>query len=92
MAEEQLTMRRTRFVCVSDTHNAGPNGAFKLPKGDVLIHAGDLTNQGSYSELKKTVDWIEAADFEAKIVIAGVCADSKNRSPHVYIETWPTSN
>ena len=65
-------MRKTRFVCVSDTHNASPlNGAFKLPKGDVLVHAGDLTNQGSLSELRKTLDWIENADFEVKIVIAG---------------------
>ncbi|KAL3425193.1 calcineurin-like phosphoesterase [Phlyctema vagabunda] len=63
--------RRTRFVLLSDTHNATPNGAFKLPKGDVLIHAGDLTNQGSYKELKKTVEWIEKAEFEIKILIAG---------------------
>jgi predicted phosphodiesterase len=56
---------------VSDTHNATPNGSFKLPKGDVLIHAGDMTNQGTLSELKKTIKWIEEADFEAKIVIAG---------------------
>jgi predicted phosphodiesterase len=65
-------MRKTRFVCISDTHNASPSGAFKLPKGDVLIHAGDLTNQGSYSELQKTIKWMEEADFEAKIVIAGM--------------------
>jgi 3',5'-cyclic AMP phosphodiesterase CpdA len=52
---------------VSDTHNQTPS----LPKGDVLIHAGDLTNQGSMSELKKMVTWLEKADFEAKIVIAG---------------------
>jgi predicted phosphodiesterase len=65
------TTRKTRFVCVSDTHNATANGSFKLPKGDVLIHAGDLTNQGSFSELQKTVTWIEEADFEAKIVIGG---------------------
>ena len=63
---------KTRFVCVSDTHNASPaDGAFKLPDGDVLVHAGDLTNQGTYAEIRKTLDWIEAADFEAKIVIAG---------------------
>lgn len=63
---------KTRFVCVSDTHNASPaNGAFKLPGGDVLIHAGDLTNQGTLVEIRKTLDWIEAADYEAKIVIAG---------------------
>ncbi|KAH8665135.1 Metallo-dependent phosphatase-like protein [Tricladium varicosporioides] len=64
-------MRKTRFVCVSDTHNGSPHGAFKLPKGDVLIHAGDMTNQGSYTELQKTVRWIAEADFEVKIVIAG---------------------
>ncbi|KAK1998323.1 calcineurin-like phosphoesterase [Colletotrichum falcatum] len=63
----QPVLRRTRFVCVSDTHNT----PVKLPKGDVLIHAGDLTNQGSYSELSRAVQWLEKADFETKIVIAG---------------------
>ncbi|GKU11938.1 unnamed protein product, partial [Fusarium langsethiae] len=65
--------RRTRIVCISDTHNC----QVKLPKGDVLIHAGDLTNQGSHAEaeadlfqLAKTVAWLEKQDFEAKIVIA----------------------
>jgi predicted phosphodiesterase len=71
MADSPLVMRKTRFVSVSDTHNATPNGSFTLPKGDVLIHAGDMTNQGTLSELKKTIKWIEEADFEAKIVIAG---------------------
>ncbi|PKS11681.1 hypothetical protein jhhlp_001833 [Lomentospora prolificans] len=64
---ETRTMRRTRFICISDTHNAN----VALPKGDVLIHAGDLTNRGSYSELSKTIQWLEKADFECKIVIAG---------------------
>ncbi|TGO47652.1 hypothetical protein BOTNAR_0513g00060 [Botryotinia narcissicola] len=63
--------RKTRFVCVSDTHNGVANGSFKLPPGDVLIHAGDLTNQGNYAELEKSIKWIEDADFEAKIIIAG---------------------
>lgn len=65
-------LRKTRFVCLSDTHNACPaDGSFKLPKGDVLIHAGDLTKQGTFSELKKTLEWIEKADYEVKIVVAG---------------------
>ncbi|KAI5468022.1 Metallo-dependent phosphatase-like protein [Mariannaea sp. PMI_226] len=65
--EKMPMRRRTRIVCISDTHNC----TVKLPKGDVLIHAGDLTNQGSYSELSRSVKWLEEADFEAKIVIAG---------------------
>lgn len=72
MINFQRATRKTRFVVISDTHNATPNGAFKLPRGDVLIHAGDLTNQGSYFELARTIKWIEDADFEAKIVVAGM--------------------
>ena len=69
---EEMQSRIVRFVCVSDTHNASPDdGAFKLPKGDVLVHAGDLTKQGTFAELKKSLDWIEKAEFEVKIVIAG---------------------
>jgi len=64
-----MQTQKTRIICISDTHNQTP----KLPPGDVLIHAGDLTNQGSYSELRKTISWIESADFEAKIVVAGKC-------------------
>ena len=60
--------RRVRIVCISDSHNATP----KLPAGDVLIHAGDLTKAGTLAELRKTVAWLEAAPFEAKIVIAGL--------------------
>ncbi|KAL4787669.1 Ser/Thr protein phosphatase family protein [Aspergillus varians] len=67
-----MMRRKTRFVCVSDTHGYTPSEAgFRLPAGDVLIHAGDLTNQGSISELRKTMDWIAAADYEVKIVICG---------------------
>ncbi|CDM33338.1 hypothetical protein DTO013E5_9082 [Penicillium roqueforti] len=64
--------QKTRFVCVSDTHGYTPSEAgFKLPAGDVLIHAGDLTNNGSLKELRKTIDWISKADFEIKIIVGG---------------------
>ena len=78
------TLKKTRIVCVSDTHNANPNdGAFKLPKGDVLIHAGDLTRQGSLIELRKTFDWLEEADFEVKLVVAGT-PDTRALGTHVH--------
>ncbi|GIJ84317.1 hypothetical protein Asppvi_003157 [Aspergillus pseudoviridinutans] len=65
-----MRLRKTRFVCVSDTHGYTPSEAgFKLPAGDVLIHAGDLTNQGSLSELRKTIEWISKADYEVKIIV-----------------------
>lgn len=43
-----LRTRKTRIVCISDTHNC----QVKLPAGDVLIHAGDLTNKGSFQEVR----------------------------------------
>ncbi|OKL60308.1 hypothetical protein UA08_04136 [Talaromyces atroroseus] len=64
--------RKTRIVCVSDTHGYAPAEAgFALPRGDVLIHAGDLSNRGTKPELERTFKWIEEADYEVKIVIAG---------------------
>ncbi|ETI27641.1 hypothetical protein G647_00090 [Cladophialophora carrionii CBS 160.54] len=62
-----MTTRRTRIVCISDTHNQTP----KLPPGDVLIHAGDLSNQGTFSELQKTVAWIQQSKFKVKIIVCG---------------------
>jgi predicted phosphodiesterase len=67
-----MRLQKTRFVCVSDTHGYAPSEAgFKLPAGDVLIHAGDLTNQGSLCELRKTIEWISKADYEVKIIVCG---------------------
>ncbi|KAI5301125.1 hypothetical protein KEM56_001946 [Ascosphaera pollenicola] len=66
--------RRVRIVCISDTHDASPkHGSFKLPRGDILIHAGDLTNQGTYGELAEVVEWMaEAEGFQAKVIIAAL--------------------
>lgn len=66
-----IGLRKTRFVLVSDTHSTYP----KLPEGDVLIHAGDLTNQGSLSELRKTLEWIAKSDFKVKLIIAGMLSN-----------------
>lgn len=73
MATVVARKRKTRIVCVSDTHNNTP----KLPPGDVLIHAGDLTNQGSYDELERAVAWLEKTPFEVKIVVAGMDLSSR---------------
>lgn len=54
-------------VCVSDTHNSQP----QLPEGDVLIHAGDLTQSGSLRELQAAVSWLRAQPHPVKIVVAG---------------------
>lgn len=64
-------LEKIRIVCISDTHNKVPGEGYTLPEGDILIHAGDLTNQGSYSELKKAIDWLEKAEYPVKLVVPG---------------------
>uniref|UniRef100_A0A3B3TCN3 Metallophosphoesterase domain containing 1 n=1 Tax=Paramormyrops kingsleyae TaxID=1676925 RepID=A0A3B3TCN3_9TELE len=59
----------TRFVCVSDTHSR--TDGMQMPYGDVLVHAGDFTELGLPSEVKKFNDWLGTLPYEIKIVIAG---------------------
>ena len=54
-------------VCISDTHNRLP----ELPPGDLLIHAGDLSQSGTLSEIQATLDWLSRQPHRYKVVIAG---------------------
>ncbi|KAG8723382.1 hypothetical protein FRC09_003582 [Ceratobasidium sp. 395] len=56
-----------RIVCISDTHNAQP----PIPDGDILVHAGDLTNVGSASELRQVAKWLSSLPHPTKLVIGG---------------------
>lgn len=42
-----------------------------LPPGDVLVHAGDLTNKGTVAEIQDQIDWLASLPYEHKIVICG---------------------
>ncbi|KAL2024333.1 hypothetical protein VTK56DRAFT_8815 [Thermocarpiscus australiensis] len=56
-----------RVVCISDTHNTRP----VLPAGDVLIHAGDLTENGSFDEVQAGISWLSSQPHRYKILVAG---------------------
>jgi predicted phosphodiesterase len=60
---------RIRIVCTSDTHNEDPSE--HVPDGDVFIHAGDMTNHGTFEELEKAYQWIKNLPHKLKIVISG---------------------
>ncbi|KAL1868551.1 hypothetical protein VTK73DRAFT_3607 [Phialemonium thermophilum] len=55
------------IVCISDTHTTQP----VVPDGDLLLHAGDLTNSGSFEELQAQINWLKSLPHKHKIVIAG---------------------
>jgi Icc-related predicted phosphoesterase len=56
-----------RIVCISDTHNR----EISVPDGDLLIHAGDATMNGTPEEIREFNAWFSALPHEHKIFIAG---------------------
>lgn len=58
-----------RFVAISDTHCRHHN--LRLPKGDVLIHGGDISYKGTKEETKDFLQWFSEQNFTYKIFIAG---------------------
>jgi Icc-related predicted phosphoesterase len=46
-----------KIICISDTHGRHEYIP-TLPEGDLLIHAGDLTNVGGRGEVHDALDWL----------------------------------
>lgn len=58
-----------RLVLISDTHNL--HGQLNIPNGDVLIHAGDITEMGKLDDLRSFNEWLGKLPHQHKLVIAG---------------------
>ena len=58
-----------KYIAISDTH--GCHRQLNLPQGDVLLHAGDVCNQGNREEVADFLKWMSELDFEHKILIRG---------------------
>jgi Calcineurin-like phosphoesterase len=69
----------TRFMVISDTHNYQIEDAelahspFRepVPKCDVLLHCGDLTEVGGVPQYKRVLEVLKKVPAELKLVIAG---------------------
>src|SRR5579883_2042355 len=59
-----------RIVCLSDTH-CMHDMIKRVPDGDVLIHARDLTMEGSYSEIFDAFSWLSRLPHDRIIVTPG---------------------
>lgn len=57
------------LVAISDTH--GLHRSARIPDGDILIHAGDLTRHGDRGELAEFNEFLGALPHREKIVVAG---------------------
>ena len=84
-SQNPLKTVKTRFCLISDTHTQVPiplspspspistTSAYRspLPRCDVLLHAGDLTECGTAHEFETAFQTLADAPAELKIVIAG---------------------
>ncbi|WP_428741856.1 metallophosphatase domain-containing protein [Tenacibaculum sp.] len=58
-----------KIVFISDTH--GRHEDVKLPQGNVLIHAGDVSRTGKSVEVEAFLKWYSNQPHKYKILIAG---------------------
>jgi len=58
-----------RIVCLADTH--GHHDALVVPDGDVLIHAGDATLEGTAEEVASFATWLRTQPHPHKLFVAG---------------------
>ncbi len=81
-----------RIVCISDTHSLQDLMTHPIPKGDVLIHAGDISNKGGERDVTNFVHWFQNIEgFDSKIFIAGnhdFCFERVNEPHHKGDYDW----
>jgi Icc-related predicted phosphoesterase len=58
-----------RLVATSDTHNY--HKELVVPDGDVFIHAGDITENGSLEELQDFAQWLKKLPHKWKLLTGG---------------------
>jgi 3',5'-cyclic AMP phosphodiesterase CpdA len=58
-----------KITAISDTH--GKHAELNLTGGDLLIHAGDISNRGLVHEVNDFLHWFSNQNYTHKIFIAG---------------------
>lgn len=62
-----------KIVTIADTH--GQHWRLvkrgKIPEGDIIIHAGDVSSHGKFENVEEFFKWYGDLNFDKKIVIAG---------------------
>ncbi|OTA81130.1 hypothetical protein M434DRAFT_401476 [Hypoxylon sp. CO27-5] len=57
-----------KIVFLSDTHDSIVQN---VPDGDLLIHSGDLVNDGRAASIQKQIDWLDSLPHQHKVLVCG---------------------
>ena len=81
-----------RIVCISDTHSLHNKMSHSIPEGDILIHAGDISNKGGERDVTNFVNWFQnIKGFDLKLFISGnhdFCFEKVNQPHHKGDYDW----
>ena len=58
-----------RVVLTSDTH--GEHDRLDVPDGDILLHGGDISKQGTLDEIESFNRWLGTLPHRHKVLVAG---------------------
>lgn len=70
----------TKIVAISDTHER--HHGVSVPEGDVLIHAGDFSEDGQLKKIDSFNDWLASLPHDQKIFVPGnhdFCFEDEHR-------------
>lgn len=76
-----------KIVFLSDTH--GRHKGVKVPDGDLLIHAGDLSNKGLPNELQDFFSWFSGLPHPHKVLTSGNHDYLAEKNPIAFKELIP---
>ncbi len=82
-----------KIVAISDTH--GKHRSLDMPKADVLLHCGDITNRGEISILEDFVDWLKDLPIKHKVIVFGnhsVGLQNEGKKRHTVLNIFKNNN
>ena len=66
-----LSHKLLHLTLLSDTHGLHRELTKSVGSGDLIIHAGDVTEYGTAEELEDFIDWFSNLNFRHKIFVGG---------------------
>lgn len=64
-----IQIKNHKIFIISDTH--GFHRKVEIPKCDIIIHCGDICNDGNIDEILDFFDWFSKLEVDHKIFVHG---------------------